>query len=521
MKTAVLTLVSGDFYEGLAQVSTGLMDDYAQRIGAVFVIDKSPGAPGYTKLKAIRELLRSYDRVLYLDADILIRPDAPNLFDLVPEDAFGAFDESKLADRQTAKLDWERQTGMGYPDWLGYEPYYNTGVMVASRCHLKLFAPAAVEIDNFYEQTMLNHRLFDAGTKMYALPADFNRIPLAISATGRPLDDCYFSHFAGAFKNGSPVEANLREFKAQAERFERYAAVGVPKFRRRVFIETAGALGDVVSHEPMVRYVREILFPDAEITISTLWPEVFAHLVRVRPDTTQLLTGGKTVPDIGYLKVLPLPKGSPISYNQMHALDYACLHGLGGTIPHAHKRIKLDAEPSPVSVRGYVLVHAGKSWQSKTFPNAWWDAVVTGLIQNRFKVALIGKAVEDDKGVLDIGWAGCLDLRNKLTTAQLFGAVAEAPLLISNDSAPVHVSGAFNNHTIVIPTCKHPDYLVPYRAPDLTHVMGRSLQPGPIPGVASPVNMDVCDPADLLKALPEPAEVVWKAVQIRGDKTWS
>lgn len=522
MKTAVVTLVSGEFFEQLFQVSGPLIDLYAKKIGAEFVVDRSGGTPGYAKLKVIGGLLKRFDRVLYLDADILIRHDAPNLFDLVPEDAFGAFDESRLGDRVTPKKDWERQTGLMYPRWINDPKYFNTGVMVVGKQHTKLFAPAPVEIDNFYEQTYLNFCLFDSKVKTFSLPVDFNRILPAISATGRQLDDCYFSHFAGAFKNGSPVEENLNQFSAQAARFEQYSAVGLPPLPRRVFIETAGALGDVVSHEPLVRYIREILFPEAEITISTLWPEVFNHIIRVWPGSTKLLTGGKTLPDIGYLKISLVPKTATLPYNQMHALDFASIHGINGILPNEYRRIKLDAVPCLVDVKGHVLVHAGKSWQSKTFPKTWWDKVLDGLKQNGFKVALIGKDIDDGKGTVDVEKAGCLDLRNKLSTVELFGAIADAPILISNDSAPVHIAGAFNNHVILMPTCKHADYLVPHRAPELTHVLGRALQFGPRCGEANDVNMDVCTDAELLSALPAPGDVVMKAIHLRREnKSWT
>jgi ADP-heptose:LPS heptosyltransferase len=36
-------------------------------------------------------------------------------------------------------------------------------------------------------------------------------------------------------------------------------------------------------------------------------------------------------------------------------------------------------------------------------------------------------------------------------------------VLVSNDSSPVHIAGAFDNWIVTIPTCKHPDHILPYR----------------------------------------------------------
>jgi ADP-heptose:LPS heptosyltransferase len=41
--------------------------------------------------------------------------------------------------------------------------------------------------------------------------------------------------------------------------------------------------------------------------------------------------------------------------------------------------------------------------------------------------------------------------------------ISKAKTLITNDSAPVHIAGAFDNNIVLIPTCKHPDYILPFR----------------------------------------------------------
>jgi ADP-heptose:LPS heptosyltransferase len=41
--------------------------------------------------------------------------------------------------------------------------------------------------------------------------------------------------------------------------------------------------------------------------------------------------------------------------------------------------------------------------------------------------------------------------------------ISQAPVLLSNDSFPVHLAGAFDNWIVLIPSCKHPDHVLPYR----------------------------------------------------------
>lgn len=56
-----------------------------------------------------------------------------------------------------------------------------------------------------------------------------------------------------------------------------------------------------------------------------------------------------------------------------------------------------------------------------------------------------------------------IDTRNLLSLDALIALISQAPVLLSNDSAPVHIAGAFDHEIILIPTCKHPDHILPYR----------------------------------------------------------
>ena len=85
----------------------------------------------------IHELLNEYKRIIYLDIDILIREDCPNLFDIVPVDKLGMFNEG----RYTTRYEYLEQASEYYKEplkpWNG--KFYNSGVMVISRLHKKIF----------------------------------------------------------------------------------------------------------------------------------------------------------------------------------------------------------------------------------------------------------------------------------------------------------------------------------------------------------------------------------------------
>ena len=120
--------------------------DYAERIGADF-INISPGygqrflgVPNYEKLQAI-ELLSNYTRVIYLDADILISRECPNLLDRVPKECIGAFLASRFSDlhnptnleisKALGEIEWRREARNN-----SILESFNSGVLVLSRNHL-------------------------------------------------------------------------------------------------------------------------------------------------------------------------------------------------------------------------------------------------------------------------------------------------------------------------------------------------------------------------------------------------
>src|SRR6202044_3153830 len=88
------------------------------------------------------------------DTDLIVRPDCPNLFELVPDGKMGMFNEGAWADRSLAMTYGRDAYGIVPRRWNG--AYYNTGVIVASRQHKQLFKKPIKEEPIFYEQTYLN-----------------------------------------------------------------------------------------------------------------------------------------------------------------------------------------------------------------------------------------------------------------------------------------------------------------------------------------------------------------------------
>lgn len=514
MKTAIVTVCVGPLYDFIGKFSHPLMQAYADRIGAAFIVHRDFGSHAvgpYVKFDLMHQLLKEHDRVVFLDTDILVRADASNVFDLVPVDRLGLFDEGAVIERSEAWIEVFHK--LGYPvnpmAALGPGPvYYNTGVIVASKEHRPLFIPAALEVDCFSEQSFFNVRLWDRKTKVFQLPYRWNRIHALSELTGEVWDDSYFAHYAGCFGAGNQaLKSNLEEFAAQAARFASYVPGNVPAFLQNIRIDYQGALGDIVAGEPLIRFLVETLYAGQNVTVRCTQPEVLAHLpCTVKPFSAYHESSGPE-----YV-ITPIPENvqDPI-FHICHPLDFMSIKAFKGILPKEHRRIKLKPVDSiPWNVTDCALLHFGKTWTSKAFPKEYCNGLIDALMQAGVPVALIGAWTVDG---LDAD--GTLDLRGQTTLPELFKVIADGALLISNDSSPVHIAGAFDKPCIMIPTCKHPDHVWPHRDSLLNVALGNTFPLDIRPNKPREVlRVDEATEEQLWQILPEIDEVVRHAVKL-------
>ncbi|MEA5618840.1 glycosyltransferase [Cronbergia sp. UHCC 0137] len=177
---AVVTLCIGEAANNLGEVTHPLLKAYANRIGADFIVINNPNmgfdVPYYEKYQ-IYNLLEKYNRIIYLDTDIIVSHECPDLFKIVSEDNFGAFLVSKHTyfhdgavkdiQKELGDIGWDRE-------------YFNSGVMVVSQHHRQIFAK-----DNnlviwasctraFPDQTILNYTVQKQGILIDDIGYKFN-----------------------------------------------------------------------------------------------------------------------------------------------------------------------------------------------------------------------------------------------------------------------------------------------------------------------------------------------------------
>jgi hypothetical protein len=470
MNRAIVTISCGDFYRQMAAITHPTIKAYADKLGAAFIVWDDHGGyamPHYQKLE-LGKLLRQYERVLYIDTDILVRDDAPDIFAIVPDDALGALEEGHFyADRKEWTLHYMRSNGYEPCGWDGR--YFNAGVLVLSQAHRNLFVPPRVEIDNFREQTYLNVLFAMNRTKIFELPHRFNRIYCMDGFYGEQRFDSYFLHYAGInllLPENEQLELMRTDLAIWQEHRPTYA------FRKSIVLVVDGGLVEQIAAEPAVRDAREVLYPTDRLVIVARRTQVFSHLkAPVYQELDQ-------IPELGsfLIKSSAAERQSESAAHfppvAEHVVDSATRRLLGCELPEAAKtpRLRVDEKamasllPKLQSIKPeqFVLLHPGRGRESDTFPADVWRAYADILHKSGLKVAVIGER-KADFAVVDIDTDGCLNLVGKLSLPETIALVSKALVLVANDSAATALAGAFEGWIGLVAPSRRPEHILHYR----------------------------------------------------------
>jgi ADP-heptose:LPS heptosyltransferase len=237
-----------------------------------------------------------------------------------------------------------------------------------------------------------------------------------------------------------------------------------------LIIEAHGGLGDQVCVEPTLRFIDK-MWPHYEMYVITQYPELFCHIKNVKAYNQNI-----TFP-FPAIKACTHPKDfKNLDFQQIHTVDFISLLLLKMTLPLLDKQIKINVPQESYDrikrlipqYKNTVLIHPGKSWDSKSFPVEVWQSYTDILNKYQYNVAVVGKNYWANKHeyrgtVGGLSLYKCINLIDQLTLTDLCAALDMCPVLISNDSGPIHLSGAFNNHVGVISTVRRPETLFHWR----------------------------------------------------------
>ncbi|KZN66539.1 hypothetical protein N473_09100 [Pseudoalteromonas luteoviolacea CPMOR-1] len=212
MKKALFTLAIGN--NPMYKAALHSFKHYAQKIGADLIVSdqlhykidivdpKFNASPAWTEKLRIGELLKEYDRVLYVDSDIIIQPDARDIFEMYQDlDTTYWLNEGLIKDRKADISHICNVLGeQNWPSEKNMLTYYNAGVILTSReaglfevTNLEELQRLCNEI-SFYEQSYFNYCLHKHGFKHQGIDKTFNHMDMFGSDGYLEAD---FIHYAG------------------------------------------------------------------------------------------------------------------------------------------------------------------------------------------------------------------------------------------------------------------------------------------------------------------------------------
>ena len=97
-KYAVCVIPANDSAMELLDITRAGVKKYAEKCGADYIELSGDQNPDWTMSNKYRlnRVAKSYDKTLYLDCDIVVKDDAPNIFELTPDDKISAYDEYEI-----------------------------------------------------------------------------------------------------------------------------------------------------------------------------------------------------------------------------------------------------------------------------------------------------------------------------------------------------------------------------------------------------------------------------------------
>jgi hypothetical protein len=294
----------------------------------------------------------------------------------------------------------------------------------------------------------------------------------------------------------------------------------------RLLFTTWGGIGDQICAEPTLRFALQT-FKSSEVYLYTEIPELFAHLPFKKVFTK---SDKPDFSDFLVLNTINNPESLTwefVSHCVTHCVDFPSICSIRCTLPINFKAVVLPVTVGPkfeekhryLCQPNFVAIHAGKHWESKTFPVEWWDTVLKECLDHGLTPVLFGKEITQDQGTVATDTRGCIDLRDALSLSESIWLLQRMHALICNDSSPMHMAATGKAKIAFVASAKHQDYLYHWRKNDngqaewawrMKHFNTGGLWDtlDYCPNKKETVLVDKCDSQLLKTWLPNPLDVV-------------
>ena len=117
--------------------------------------------------------------------------------------------------------------------------------------------------------------------------------------------------------------------------------------------------------------------------------------------------------------------------------------------PSEKEKIKIDTLLKNLSEnKKIILIAPGSKWFTKRWPEEYFRILIQNLVKKDDLLIVITGGKEEKEIVLNLD-SKVLDLRGEISLLELAELIKRAILVVSNDSAPIHITSAFPDTRIV------------------------------------------------------------------------
>lgn len=177
----LVTVRADEGIKGYTEITLPLIEKKAKEWGADFkLLTKDSTCPSdgrfHFRILELYNLLDEYDRILNLDADILITDKCPNPFEVIDEDKIGTNLEDK-GSRRGARHNTMRQVQAQWGNIGWTEGYINTGFFMVSKMHKPIFEDLGKFWTGFgFDDVQLGYQIKKNGFKFQPLDYTWNHM---------------------------------------------------------------------------------------------------------------------------------------------------------------------------------------------------------------------------------------------------------------------------------------------------------------------------------------------------------
>lgn len=206
MKKLLVTMSDDNVYE-YTKYTLPIFEYYADKWEADFKIldDVSYNKLGHAmwnyRTMVFYNWLDMYDRIVYMDSDIIINKTCPNIYETVPFDTIGLVLEDKGSRRENRlrRIKLIRQSLGSEVDWC--EHYFNAGFYIVSNIHKNIFTKVNGRLWNGvgYDGAQYMFNIVKYGYKYIDLGYKFNHMSMFSEKWNGSLSRfaSYLIHYAG------------------------------------------------------------------------------------------------------------------------------------------------------------------------------------------------------------------------------------------------------------------------------------------------------------------------------------